>query len=183
MPLGWAWVTSRVNAGQQAAWAAARDLLQGETARDASGTRPGRVRFFKFYRAGSVRDASAAVSPNRDSLQSLRKHRSAVPPSLTSRCSCWRPGRGQSTRLGRSGSGLSKGMLDHAHPPILPSSHLPYEHQHWPAPAKHRSRCFRSAGAFEAAAAARGAPRAARRAGLEKSQVGIFFKKSTPLAG
>eukprot|EP00661_Eupelagonemidae_sp_cell13_P008757 gene8757-biopygen115 len=26
-------------------------------------TRPGRVRFFKFYRAGRVRDASAAVSP------------------------------------------------------------------------------------------------------------------------
>eukprot|EP00661_Eupelagonemidae_sp_cell13_P008127 gene8127-biopygen22595 len=26
-------------------------------------TRPGRVRFFKFYRVGRVRDASAAVSP------------------------------------------------------------------------------------------------------------------------
>eukprot|EP00661_Eupelagonemidae_sp_cell13_P000451 gene451-biopygen10635 len=35
----------------------------GGTAEDASGTRPGRVRFFKFYRVGRVRDASAAVSP------------------------------------------------------------------------------------------------------------------------
>eukprot|EP00661_Eupelagonemidae_sp_cell13_P019496 gene19496-biopygen4020 len=37
--------------------------VQGETARGASGTRPGRARFFKFYRVGRVRDASAAVSP------------------------------------------------------------------------------------------------------------------------
>eukprot|EP00661_Eupelagonemidae_sp_cell13_P003185 gene3186-biopygen3662 len=33
-------------------------MIQGETARDASGTRPERVRFFKFYRVGRVRDAS-----------------------------------------------------------------------------------------------------------------------------
>eukprot|EP00661_Eupelagonemidae_sp_cell13_P003929 gene3930-biopygen23326 len=31
---------------------------QGGTARGVSGTRPGRVRFFKFYRVGRVRDAS-----------------------------------------------------------------------------------------------------------------------------
>eukprot|EP00661_Eupelagonemidae_sp_cell13_P007958 gene7958-biopygen9121 len=35
----------------------------GETAEDVSGTRPARVRFFKLYRVGRVRDASAAVSP------------------------------------------------------------------------------------------------------------------------
>eukprot|EP00661_Eupelagonemidae_sp_cell13_P024421 gene24421-biopygen2910 len=33
-------------------------MIQGETARDASGTRPERVRFFKFYCVGRVRDAS-----------------------------------------------------------------------------------------------------------------------------
>eukprot|EP00661_Eupelagonemidae_sp_cell13_P022892 gene22892-biopygen20782 len=38
-------------------------LPLGETARDASGTRPGPVRFFKFYLVGRIRDASAAVSP------------------------------------------------------------------------------------------------------------------------
>eukprot|EP00661_Eupelagonemidae_sp_cell13_P019927 gene19927-biopygen16084 len=32
--------------------------VQEETAEDASGTRPGRVRFFKCYRVGRVRDAS-----------------------------------------------------------------------------------------------------------------------------
>eukprot|EP00661_Eupelagonemidae_sp_cell13_P012808 gene12808-biopygen4971 len=37
--------------------------IWGETARDASGTRQGRVRFFKFHRVGRVRDASAAVLP------------------------------------------------------------------------------------------------------------------------
>eukprot|EP00661_Eupelagonemidae_sp_cell13_P022895 gene22895-biopygen17769 len=31
---------------------------QGETAEDAPGTRPGRIRFFKLYRVGRVRDAS-----------------------------------------------------------------------------------------------------------------------------
>eukprot|EP00661_Eupelagonemidae_sp_cell13_P008147 gene8147-biopygen4612 len=28
------------------------------------GTRPGRVRFFKFYRVGRVRDASSAIPPS-----------------------------------------------------------------------------------------------------------------------
>eukprot|EP00661_Eupelagonemidae_sp_cell13_P020071 gene20071-biopygen1012 len=34
---------------------------QGETAENVSGTRPGRVRSFKFYRAGRVRDAFVAL--------------------------------------------------------------------------------------------------------------------------
>eukprot|EP00661_Eupelagonemidae_sp_cell13_P024343 gene24343-biopygen14943 len=42
-----------------------RSLARGqeETATPASGPRPVRVRFFKFYRASRVRSASAAVSP------------------------------------------------------------------------------------------------------------------------
>eukprot|EP00661_Eupelagonemidae_sp_cell13_P011608 gene11608-biopygen10922 len=33
------------------------------------GTRPGRVRSFKFYRAGRVRDAFAAVSPEQEGVR------------------------------------------------------------------------------------------------------------------
>eukprot|EP00661_Eupelagonemidae_sp_cell13_P007547 gene7547-biopygen10587 len=39
------------------------NFLLGETAEDASRTRPERVCFFTIYRVGRVRDTSAAVSP------------------------------------------------------------------------------------------------------------------------
>eukprot|EP00661_Eupelagonemidae_sp_cell13_P022425 gene22425-biopygen5748 len=51
--------------------------LQGETAEDASdasGTRPGRVRFFKIHRVGRVRDVSAAVSPRARGGVGGRRH-------------------------------------------------------------------------------------------------------------
>eukprot|EP00661_Eupelagonemidae_sp_cell13_P009392 gene9392-biopygen10727 len=76
--------------------------LQRETAEDASGPRPGRVRFFKFYRVGRVRDASAALQ--------------TADPAAARR---WRGGHSsyRAQRLGAGGSGGRAGPAPRYPPP------------------------------------------------------------------